>query len=83
MSAPPTGSGSVTSGITPSTETPATVPAPGDNPDSTTAGCTSGSTANPPNQAELTTLLSNMLNIMSTTNNGSGDINNAPPEQRF
>ncbi|CAH8433524.1 unnamed protein product [Schistosoma margrebowiei] len=78
MSAPPTGS--VTFGTTPSAETPTTVPAPGDNPDSTTAGRTSGTTANPPNQAELTTLLSNMLNI---TSNGSGDINNVPPEQRF
>ncbi|CAI2722599.1 unnamed protein product [Schistosoma spindalis] len=74
MSAPPTGPGPVTSSTTPTAETPATIPAPGDDHDSTTADLTSGTTANPPNQAELTTLLSSMLNIMSTTNNGSSDI---------
>ncbi|CAH8613658.1 unnamed protein product [Schistosoma guineensis] len=79
MSAPPTGPGSVTSGTTPT----ATVPAPGDNSDSTTADRTNDTTANPPNQAELTTLLSSMLNMMSTTNNGLGATNNAPPEQRY
>ncbi|CAH8629957.1 unnamed protein product [Schistosoma haematobium] len=83
MSAPPTGPGSVTSGTTPTSETPATVPAPGDNSDSTTADRTNDTTANPPNQAELTTLLSSMLNMMSTTNNGLGATNNAPPEQRY
>ncbi|CAH8432573.1 unnamed protein product [Schistosoma haematobium] len=83
MSAPPTGPGPITSGTTPSAETSATVLAPGDNPDSTTAGRTSGTTANPPSQTESTTLSSSVLNTMSTTNNGLGDINNAPPEQRF
>ncbi|CAH8591030.1 unnamed protein product [Schistosoma mattheei] len=83
MSAPPTGPGSVTSGTTPTAETPATVPAPGDNSDSTTADRTNDTTANPPNQAELTTLLSSMLNMMSTTNSGLGATNNAPPEQRY
>lgn len=81
MSAPTTGPGSVTSGTTPTAETPAT--APGDNSDSTTADRTTDTTANPPNQAELTTLLSSMLNMMSTTNNGLGATNNAPPEQRY
>ncbi|CAH8558866.1 unnamed protein product [Schistosoma turkestanicum] len=83
MSAPPTGPGSVTSGTTTTTETPVTVPTPGDNSDSTTSDRTTDTTTNPPNQAELTTLLSSMLNMMSTTNNGLSATNNAPPEQRY
>ncbi|KAH8856889.1 Ubiquilin-1 isoform 1 [Schistosoma japonicum] len=83
MSAPSTGPGSVPPGSAPTTETSTAVAAPGDVADSTASDRTNESTTNSPNQAELTTLLSSMLNMMSTTNTGLGTTNNAPPEQRY
>ncbi|KAH8856893.1 Ubiquilin-2 [Schistosoma japonicum] len=77
MSAPSTGPGSVPPGSAPTTETSTAVAAPGDVADSTASDRTNESTTNSPNQAELTTLLSSMLNMMSTTNTGLGTTNNA------
>ncbi|CAH8597526.1 unnamed protein product [Heterobilharzia americana] len=91
MSAPSTGPGSVPSTTTtaaatsPTTNT-STVASPGNTSDSTAASeRTTDSTANAPSQAELTTLLSSMLNMMSTTtnNNGLAASTNVPPEQRY
>ncbi|KAK4467726.1 hypothetical protein MN116_008659 [Schistosoma mekongi] len=83
MSAPSTGPGSVPPGTVPTTETSTAVAAPGDVSDSTAPDRTNENITNSPNQAELTTLLSSMLNMMSTANTGVGTTNNAPPEQRY